>query len=681
LAALDHHYNGFISYSRRRDARIAAWLQGRLESFLDGREMPEPRPEPLVLCRDGNDFNLLEARGDVFGLLEAYLDRADKLILLCGTATPRSTFIEHEIRWFLSNRRADDIVLCITDQVDPNTGGRNVFPDVVIAAGLEQRPYFDLIGLRRSSPVPSRHYDAALEQVAQLAANLLRRSWGEIEPSLARESALRRRRLRWTWGFVGCAALILTGAALWQWQMARNAREERLVEARATGLAATARGLFEPLAMDYGTVIDARRFLKGAFMARDAAAIRAGAGQEVIATAASHLPLPPAILPAPMGPSWGLPDSEQRGDVEGRWADSCADRHEYLWYAPGDAYAVTFRSESEPMLLINDPEGCKSLKLGYTGIDLADQVVFSPHSDYFAIVGSQGNYCCGSAISVFRYDPGSPSLYTMFPLPGEAGERAYAVGPQGELAIGQAGAITVYSKDKEGSVAKPFAYLVHPSGDEELELVSFNQTDAVLARGTTTGRGLVFDLKTVAEIRNPASFILQSCIEGVTFAATDHALVVKHCGDGESPAYSTIDLKSFAETELAAGTPAPSPAPHDREPPVVADLDVALDENSNVVVRDARTGIALALFATLVEANVQELIYGPEVVISPDQRWVAVFWGERTPSGEWNKLLLYDVTGRSVLENLCARLPEVASERLGPGFAATLVNHSIACPS
>lgn len=657
----DFDFDGFISYSRRRDARAAAWLQGALEHFL-----PDQSLKPLSLCRDGNNFNIVRAHGDVYALLEAYLTRASKLVVLCSLETPSSIYIDFEIRWFLERGRSHDIVLCITDPIDAKTGGCNVFPSAAIANGLEQRPYFDLTGLRRWSFFPSRRRRAAEEQVAQLAANLLDRSWGEIEPSFAREAAIRRRRLAQVWSAAGALGIALVTIALWQWQSAMQARNEQLVEMRTTGLIASAKWLLEPKETPYGIVIDAWRFLQGALAARNAAEFRPGTAQDVVAIAASHLPLPPVEVPIGDLPS---PDPLKRQDTEGRWTGNC----DYftgndLWHSPDDSYAVTMRSSSEPIILIKTDNGCDSKNIPYTGADFISRVAFSPTYDYFAIIGEQGNYCCGTAISVYRYSAYGPTeSLTMFPIPAPSNDRQYALGPKGVLAIADDGAIITYQREEQnGQIIATYLFDGH---GEEIELLGFSSIGQVLARTTGTVRGLAFDLTTVMELPNPTTFTFSGCIEMAEFQQEARRVLVRYRAwpchkqefDEDPPLFAVIDLQTFVQEQLGAATPRlDEPGARGSSSSALSALEIKIDNTGDIIVNDERTGTRLAVFQT----SSQQFTKRPEATVSTDQRWVAVYWEVRTPSGSWDSLLLYDVTGRKALERLCAKLPEALPTRL-----------------
>ncbi len=146
-ARIHRRYRAFISYSHR-DARWAAWLHRRLESYRVPRRLRGgqgefgPVPERLhPIFRDREELASSSVLGD--RLHEALAD-SEALIVVCSPAAARSRWVDAEIDRFLALGRGDRIHCVIVDG-EPNAGDeRECFPPSLRSASVAEPMAADL---------------------------------------------------------------------------------------------------------------------------------------------------------------------------------------------------------------------------------------------------------------------------------------------------------------------------------------------------------------------------------------------------------------------------------------------------------------------------------------------------------------------------------------------------------
>jgi WD40 repeat protein len=191
-------YDLFISYSTDPDYRLVRNLQSFLEGFH--RLLPnhlEPL-SPLEVFMDESDLIRPGVGGGseaaIRTLLTSRLSQSQRLLVVCSHKTSSSPWVAEEVAWFLQHRRADDILIAISEQVAASEVAK-LLPASLVAAGLHERPYFDLRGFGNAAPPLEWKVRNFEEQCLALAAFLHGRSSGELSPLWQREAKLRERRL------------------------------------------------------------------------------------------------------------------------------------------------------------------------------------------------------------------------------------------------------------------------------------------------------------------------------------------------------------------------------------------------------------------------------------------------------------------------------------------------------
>jgi WD40 repeat protein len=106
----DPKYQAFISYSHDSDERLAASLQSSLNRFAK----PWYRLRTMRVFRDKTS---LSANPALWHSIEQALSESEYFLLLAGPSSAKSPWVQREIQWWLRNRSAEKLVICLTDGV------------------------------------------------------------------------------------------------------------------------------------------------------------------------------------------------------------------------------------------------------------------------------------------------------------------------------------------------------------------------------------------------------------------------------------------------------------------------------------------------------------------------------------------------------------------------------------
>ncbi len=194
-AKAQYPYDAFFSYATDPDHDLVR----ELEKFLEGfHETPTPAHvelRPLEICVDGSDFTLPKSivkndpSVELPELIQAYLSSSKYLVVFCSENVRSSRWVQEEVEWFLKHRQLRHILVAITEGHDPSAHPEQVFPDALIRAKLNKRPWYDFRGApSRNEPEWKKVRDFDDNKV-RLAADLLGLSAGKILPSWYREKA------------------------------------------------------------------------------------------------------------------------------------------------------------------------------------------------------------------------------------------------------------------------------------------------------------------------------------------------------------------------------------------------------------------------------------------------------------------------------------------------------------
>ncbi len=101
-------YHTFLSYSHKDDRKFARALQSTLQRF--GSAIPWKRR--MRVFRD--DTNL-DANPDLWGSIERGLDNSSHLLLLASPESAVSTWVDKEVRHFVSSKGPSKLSILLTD--------------------------------------------------------------------------------------------------------------------------------------------------------------------------------------------------------------------------------------------------------------------------------------------------------------------------------------------------------------------------------------------------------------------------------------------------------------------------------------------------------------------------------------------------------------------------------------
>lgn len=168
----DLRYRAFVSYSHASDAALAASLQSSLSQFAK----PWYR---LRTMRVFLDKTSLSANPALWPTIEQALGASEYFLLLASPTSANSVWVQQEVHWWLQNRTAQKLVLCLTDGVilwDNKSGDfdwekTNAVPSILKGAFSSEPLYADFRGAKaankyaKSDPV---FRDALLDVAAPL---------------------------------------------------------------------------------------------------------------------------------------------------------------------------------------------------------------------------------------------------------------------------------------------------------------------------------------------------------------------------------------------------------------------------------------------------------------------------------------------------------------------------------
>jgi WD40 repeat protein len=116
----EFRYRAFVSYSHESDARLAASLQQSLSRIAK----PWYRLRTMRVFLDATS---LSANPALWPTIEQALGQTEYFLLLASPVSARSTWVQKEVGWWLQNRAADKLVICLTDGVILWDGGAGDF--------------------------------------------------------------------------------------------------------------------------------------------------------------------------------------------------------------------------------------------------------------------------------------------------------------------------------------------------------------------------------------------------------------------------------------------------------------------------------------------------------------------------------------------------------------------------
>jgi WD40 repeat protein len=179
------------SFDRR--VRRSGFVISRISAFVDSENL-------AARTTDADDKVKLSDS------IRAELIRCRHLLVLCSFGTPNSTWVRREIEWYIQARGIAQVLLAVTEDIDPITQPEKVFPRLVLDQGLHQYLWYDLRGARTRRPSAPRV--RPLEDVlTQLAAHLTGKAVADVTSAWYREQRRLARNRTIYVSIAGCAAL------------------------------------------------------------------------------------------------------------------------------------------------------------------------------------------------------------------------------------------------------------------------------------------------------------------------------------------------------------------------------------------------------------------------------------------------------------------------------------------
>ncbi len=106
----DLRYQAFVSYSHASDASLAASLQSSLSRFAK----PWYRIRTMRIFLDKTS---LSANPALWPTIEQDLGQSEYFLLLASPTSANSRWVQQEVHWWLENKTAKNLVICLTDGV------------------------------------------------------------------------------------------------------------------------------------------------------------------------------------------------------------------------------------------------------------------------------------------------------------------------------------------------------------------------------------------------------------------------------------------------------------------------------------------------------------------------------------------------------------------------------------
>ncbi|MFJ8159417.1 TIR domain-containing protein [Streptomyces sp. NPDC096136] len=236
-------YDAFISYSHAWDKDLAKAFQSRLQTF----DRPWYRPRSLKLFRDETN---LAASPHLWAEIERGLTRSRWLVLMASPAAAASPWVRAEIRWWLTHRSVDTLLIAWTEGTLVWDPGRRAFdwsrsdalPHEELAHAFTDEPrWVDLRWLRHRGGATAAD-PRLIECAAEFVAPLTGKSKDELIGDHVRQHRRTIRTVRATIAVLTALLLTAVAGGIAAYEQRNEALTQTLV-AQSRQLAAEARSI------------------------------------------------------------------------------------------------------------------------------------------------------------------------------------------------------------------------------------------------------------------------------------------------------------------------------------------------------------------------------------------------------------------------------------------------------
>ena len=214
----DQSYDVFISFVTDPDFEVARRVRNFLESFAQRVKSSGFDIAPIRAFVDTDNLSRrsrnTEDAPDLGDALRNELLRCSHLLILCCSKTPSSQWIRREFEWYSHVRGTSNVLLAVTEPIDPLANPKSVFPEYVVDLGLENRLWYDL-RVARSGRYPPPGLRPLEDVLTQLAAHLTGRAVAEVTSAWYREQ---RRVARVRMVYLAVAAVTTVAAVIGGYQ-------------------------------------------------------------------------------------------------------------------------------------------------------------------------------------------------------------------------------------------------------------------------------------------------------------------------------------------------------------------------------------------------------------------------------------------------------------------------------
>jgi hypothetical protein len=228
-AAQTFAYDAFISYSHAWDKDVAKAFQSALQDF----DRPWYRPRSLKLFRDETN---LGASPHLWREIEEGLTRSRWLVVMASPSAAASLWVREEIRWWLTHRSAETLLIGWTDgtlvwdsdRASFDWSRTDALPREELAGAFGEAPrWVDLRWLRSPEQAGS---DPRLTQcVAEFVAPLTGRSKDELIGDHVRRRRRTRHLVRATVAVLTALLLLAVAGGITAYHQRNIARAQTLV--------------------------------------------------------------------------------------------------------------------------------------------------------------------------------------------------------------------------------------------------------------------------------------------------------------------------------------------------------------------------------------------------------------------------------------------------------------------
>ena len=141
------------------------------------------------------------------------LSRSRNMLVICSESSRQSTWMAKELEWFL-RERPKNILVAVTEGVDPSHKPSEVFSSQLIDAKLHKQFWYDFRGARRKTRLAAKKLRDFHEERTRLAADLLEVSIDDARPIWLEAQRRRTRRRLLTSLSLTALTMLLAGVTI-----------------------------------------------------------------------------------------------------------------------------------------------------------------------------------------------------------------------------------------------------------------------------------------------------------------------------------------------------------------------------------------------------------------------------------------------------------------------------------